>query len=289
LADITILIKTFERSDCLRRLLRSIADRGYTYPVLVADDSREPYRSAVLEEFGDLIAEYLVLPFDVGLSAGRNAMLARVQTPYLLLCDDDFVFDERTDVPRMRRLLEANDLDLLGGVYYDQAPFSWRDLVLSAARLDWQRVLTLAGVEVPRRLYFNFQGCGPGKWKTVAVAYTPPVVRCDLASNFFLARTGRLRETVGGWDGALKVGEHRAFFLKAKHCGLRVGHTEEAGVAHLRDLPEKYIDYRRRIEAMAPREFVQPAFRERLAATLDACGRIYRHQRAMHRPLGPRG
>ena len=286
LDNITILIKTFERQDCLRRLLRSIVQRGYIFPVLVADDSLKPYRDAVVAEFGGLVTHYLVLPFDVGLSAGRNAMLPLVHTPYLLLCDDDFVFDERTDLAHMQRLLEGSGMDLLGGVYYDRAPFSWRDLMSATARLDGLRLLTLAGFEVPRKLHFNFARAGPQNWRTVEVEYTPPVVRCDLASNFFLARTGPLRDVVGGWDASLKLAEHRSFFLAAKRHGLRVGHTEEVGVVHVREMPGEYWEYRRRGERTPPAEFVRPTLPERFSALRETWSRTYRHYRARRRPPG---
>jgi glycosyltransferase involved in cell wall biosynthesis len=282
--DVTILIKTFERQACLRRLLRSIQDRGYNCPVFIGDDSRQPYRDAVLAEFGRLVNRYLELPFDVGISVGRNALLQEVRTPYFILCDDDFIFDERTDLAHMRRLLDAAGLDLLGGVYYDRSPFSGWDAAACIMRLDWQRLLTMLGIEIPRITFYNFDSCGAQKWKTVDVVYTPPVVRCDYVSNFFLARTDQIRETVGGWDASLKLSEHRAFFLKAKQCGLRVGHTEEVGVQHFRELSPLYSSYRQRSRLMQPRDFVEPALRERFGAMFNLWGRIYQHHRSGRQP-----
>src|SRR5688572_17702562 len=98
----------------------SIKDSGWLGPALIADDSREPYRDRMLRDFGAIVTDYVNLPFDAGSSAGRNVLLRLVQTPYFLLCEDDFVFDVRTDVRRLRKLLEDTKLDLAGGVCHDR-------------------------------------------------------------------------------------------------------------------------------------------------------------------------
>ena len=67
LSDSSLIIKTFERQEALERLLASIAEQGYgSCPVLIADDSEKPYKDAILSTFGDLVDEYIVLPFVQG-------------------------------------------------------------------------------------------------------------------------------------------------------------------------------------------------------------------------------
>jgi hypothetical protein len=65
--DITAVIKTFERPNELDRVIQSL--RGF-YPdlkIIVTDDSRIPYpRNDV---------DYHVMPYDSGLSAGRNLLI----------------------------------------------------------------------------------------------------------------------------------------------------------------------------------------------------------------------
>jgi hypothetical protein len=175
-----------------------------------------------------MVTEYLCMPFDIGSSAGRNLLLKKVATPYFVLCDDDFVFDARTDVNRLRELVETAGLDLVGGVYFDRMAPSWRQAAAAAARLDWWHLCLRLGIEVPRKTFFNFEPCGVNQWRLTDIPYTPPVVRCDYVSNFFLARTRRLIETVGGWEESLKMGEHQDFFFKAKRAGLRVGRKKLA-------------------------------------------------------------
>jgi len=272
--DVSILIKTFERPQCLERLLASIGRAEWQGPVWIGDDSRRPYRDLILSRFGELVTDYLCLPFDSGLSAGRNRLLERVTTPFFLLCDDDFVFDRRTDVGRMRELLLANGLDLIGGVYYDRLHPCRREAARALLRLDWWRLLLRLGIEIPRKTYFNFEPSGENRWRLSDIPYTPPVVRCDFAGNFFLARTRRLVEAVGGWDNALKNGEHQDFFFRMKRAGLSVGHTEAAGVVHLMEGSPDYFRFRERGYAMRPKMFSGPTRAQRLRRALETWRRL---------------
>src|SRR6056297_3663123 len=115
LRDVSLIIKTFGRPQALDRLLTSVRRHGYgDCPLLIADDSKDPYRDAMMRAHGDIIDEYVVLPFDTGVSKGRNELLKRVETDYFVIHDDDFVYDERTDIEWMREQVAASDLDLLG-------------------------------------------------------------------------------------------------------------------------------------------------------------------------------
>lgn len=85
-ADVTFLVKTHERPQCLRKLLDSLRRHFPTAPVLVADDGR-----IALRHRPDDHTQLVALPYDVGLSAARNALLQRVQTRFFVTLDDDFV------------------------------------------------------------------------------------------------------------------------------------------------------------------------------------------------------
>lgn len=122
LPDVTILIKTFERPDCLAALLRSYRRMGWQCPVVIADDSRMPYKARMEAALGDVITHYICLPFDVEASAGRNALLDYIETPYFVLCDDDFILDQRSDLVFMRHILATTDVELLGGVVFNREP-----------------------------------------------------------------------------------------------------------------------------------------------------------------------
>ena len=254
LDDVTLIIKTFERPDALSRLLASIRDADFDGPVLIADDSKAPYRNTVLNEYGDLVTEYLCLPFNVGLSAGRNALLDRVQTPYFVLNDDDFVYDAHTDLSWMREQLATTDLELLGGVVREPDPVQW-----SALRQPTLKKTVRALYDTTRTLLRNawgpaystnrFHGDIETTGDTVALVHNDapgasPFRRCDYTLNFFMADTAAVRSKVGGWAEELKLQEHWEFFYRAKNGGLRVAHSDEVGVRHLPDRTAHYDEYR---------------------------------------------
>lgn len=93
-ADVTFLVKTHERPQCLRKLLLSLRTQFPRTRVIIADDGRVSLR----HQLNDELVTVLTLPYDVGLSAGRNALLERVETTYFVTLDDDFVlYDSQFD------------------------------------------------------------------------------------------------------------------------------------------------------------------------------------------------
>jgi len=235
--ELTIIIKTFERRDSLEHLLDSIEQMGFPYPIVIADDSREPYRKKILERFPQLPIQYLELPFDVGLSRGRNILLENIATEYFLLCDDDFSFDERADIPRALDLLKEKDLDILGGLF-----FNYRTLVH-----PWDRFLRALETRLTRGRRWNFIGWMHQEEGTLTIQtklYSfPDFARVDFCHNFFIGRTEIVKK-IGGWDEELKVDEHLAFFLKAKNQGLSVGFSNRFGTRHYPVLNKKYAAFR---------------------------------------------
>jgi glycosyltransferase involved in cell wall biosynthesis len=256
LDDVTILIKTFERPAALTRLLDSIEDRYPECPVLIADDSRAPSRDQVLRRYGAQVEAYLTLPFDSGLSAGRNALLDRVETEYFVLNDDDFVYGPQADLHWMKRQMAASEVELLGGVYLEPETVHWtalpKDTVKATARSFYQaaRILCRSAVGSAYAINGFHGGIEIGDESVVLTlndsGEASPYRRCDFTSNFFMARTDAVRSKVGGWHEDLKMQEHWEFYYRAKQGGLRVAHSDDVGILHLRDRPAFYSEYRQR-------------------------------------------
>ena len=98
--DITVLIKTFERPKSCAALLTSVRQFYPDIPIVLVDDSKTPFRAT-----GEHVTS-IHLPFDSGVSKGRNAGVEKVQTRYTFLCDDDCVFTRDTDLNHLQKLLE---------------------------------------------------------------------------------------------------------------------------------------------------------------------------------------
>jgi len=220
LSQTTAIIKTFQRPQFLDRLIRSIRKYYPELRIIVGDDGFEPSpRSDV---------EYVRLPLDIGTSAGRNALLERVETPYYLLLDDDVEFRPQTDIGRLARLVAEGTLDLAAGDY----------------------------LRVKRKLFFlkrrpqPFHGLfqfSPDELRLVAgsLGEQDGYILCDIAHNFYVARKDTV-QAMGGWDSELKTNEHIEFFVRARRSGMRVGFCHNVIVWHWNARPRGYAEYRNR-------------------------------------------
>ena len=220
LPGLTAIIKTFERPGWLDRMIRSIRRYYPDLPILVADDSFEPVPR---DDVG-----YLRLPPDVGISAGRNALLARVETPYFLLLDDDFEFTRRTRIERLLRVVRETSLPLAGG-----------HVVRCKRRIVRVRRPTppyYGMIEREGDILAIRPGCRRDEGEYLV---------CDLVSNFFVARTDVVR-AMGGWDEELKLNEHGPFFVELHGRGHEVAFCPDVEVLHWAARPRGYARYRGR-------------------------------------------
>lgn len=181
--QVTAVVKTFERPEILRRLMRSLRRFYPTMRVIVVDDSRMPQR---LEG-----ADTIVMPYDSGVSAGRNEALRHVETPYLMLLDDDFIFYRHTKIqPVLKKLERLRQVDIVGG---------------EVVYLPFYRTMDYRGE------YLH---------PTDVEAVIAPGTRIegmavhDKVANFYIARTESIRKV--GWDPRIKRLDHADFFTRAK-------------------------------------------------------------------------
>jgi hypothetical protein len=180
--QLTAFVKTFERPYVLRRLVASIKRLYPSLGIVVVDDSRKPTRLAGVET--------VVMPYDSGISAGRNEGLEHVTTPYVLVLDDDVVFYRRTRLAAALALMERHsEIDIMGGQLVDLPLLRARPLPAGAI------FSTDARPAIPL-------GSSVGGLEVV-----------DKVSNFFIARRDRLVPVL--WDPLLKQAEHADFFTRA--------------------------------------------------------------------------
>jgi (N-acetylneuraminyl)-galactosylglucosylceramide N-acetylgalactosaminyltransferase len=218
---VTAIVKTFERPRSLDRLVRSIRRQYPNLRVLVGDDSMTPYPRADVE--------YMRLPVDVGVAAGRNALLEMVRTPFFVSLDDDFAFTAETRLERLLDTIQRHDAALVAGDLVEcKQKFAWR---VQRRREVLQGVIRREGDAL--RLVRGHAG-------SVGDAYA-----CDLTPHFFLARTEAIRR-VGGWFAPLKAEDHQELLIRLKDAGLRVLHRPDVVAEHWPELPQVFAAYRAR-------------------------------------------
>ena len=188
-SELTAIIKTFERPKELRRLVSSIRRFYPNMRIVVVDDSRE---STILDG-----VETIVMPYDSGVSAGRNRALVAVKTKYTLLLDDDYLFYRKTDFYKALQVMEeCIEIDIMGGERVDLPLYRTVDYRVS-------RLFPVVGNSIK-----------PVGSEVCSI----PVY--DKVANFYIARTERLR--LVGWDDTLKRLDHADFFSRAKGVLLTV-------------------------------------------------------------------
>jgi glycosyltransferase involved in cell wall biosynthesis len=181
--NLTAIVKTFERPKVVKRLIASIKRQYPELKIIVVDDSRQP-----IEIDG---VQMVALPFDSGVSAGRNEGLRHVSTRYVLNLDDDFVFYRHTDLDTALSLIEQHvQIDIMGGEQLDLPLFE---------KFNYRQ----AALHPTRALATHPPGSTIGGL---------PVY--DKVPSFFIARTDRIR--LVGWDPNIKRLDHADFFTRAK-------------------------------------------------------------------------
>lgn len=180
---LTAIIKTFERPGTIERLIKSIKHFYPKMNVIIADDSKK-----TIQLDGVTV---ITMPYDSGVSAGRNRALSEVKTEYVLLLDDDFIFYYKTDFDEALKLMEENlKIDIMGGEVVNLPSFKANDYRNANLHPTDAKATTPQGNYIARM----------------------PVY--DKVPNFYIARTDRLR--LVGWDNRLKRLDHADFFTRAK-------------------------------------------------------------------------
>lgn len=208
---LTAIIVTFLRDDYLKICLESLRK---TYPeinIIVGDNGRTSNDKKEMCERYE--AEYFELPFDCGLCTARNMLVDMVETPYILVGDDDFKYDKNAKVDEMLDFLEVtDDYSLVGG-----------RIIEGGVLRNYQGNIDDNGNHF---IYHPLQFTDHEEF-----------IPCDITFNFFVARTEDVKAV--RWDDEIKVAyEHSAFFIDFKRAGKKVCFFSKAIVEHKPTLPE---------------------------------------------------
>lgn len=202
---VTLSIKTFERPECIQKLVKSIRKYYPNIHIIVTDDSKNP--SPIRN------VEYCIMPFYSGSSAGRNLGLSKVETEYVVTLDDDFLFTTTTKLEKWVEILDNTTIDLVSGNVDSRRFEGLIDLSNRKCRL----IQGSRGTEGGLKLY-------------------------DVVLQFWMGRTNVI-QSLGGWDKDFKTQDHKIFF--ARHLGkLKIAHCPKVFVHHNRRMPRGYINYR---------------------------------------------
>lgn len=237
--DLTIVIKTLDRYVCLKPLIKSILKRYGDIPILIGDDSLVSCKKQVEKDFPNhkniIVYE---LPYDCGLSYGRNYLVKKVKTEYFCLCDDDFIFDKKSDLEGALDLLKEKKLDIIGGYFRNyKIVSSYKDYVIRFGQKIFH-------YELPTNYIANLHEKDHILYVDYRIKDFPDYEEVDIVHNFFIAKTESIRNHP--WDEELKLQEHTAFFYSAKKKGLKIAFTNKLSTRHCPVQNFKYKNFRTR-------------------------------------------
>lgn len=194
---------TLERPLAAQRFVRSARRVFPEVPIFVADQSRAP--GSMADFYAAEQVTVVPVPFDAGLSASRNALVASMDVDYLALCDDDFILGPASVFPAAIRVLEADPgLAVVGGMLHDF------DGSTERVR-NWEMFLDYDARH--RRVTATPIYAYPAESRRVAGEV---VYECDAVLNFAVFRKDVFASGVR-WDESIRInGEHEDFYLHLK-------------------------------------------------------------------------
>lgn len=206
--NITALVVSFLREDHLAYCLNTLRKQYPNIKIVVGDNGGyHDKKKKICKKYN---AEYNKLPYDCGICVGRNRLIDKIDTKYVLVGDDDFYYDKDAKIVEMAKLLEKTDFDLVGG-----------RVKIRGNVHNYQGYMKH---EAGRLLYKKLE---LKDFKKENIRYKP----CDITFNFFVAKKEALTDVK--WDEKIKVAyEHSSFFIKFKEKGYKVAFTPDSVVGH---------------------------------------------------------
>lgn len=234
---IAVAIKTFMRDALLYKTIdayrQTLDTLGLAYRFYVADDG--PQADGKLGFYGKLKADghmVLSLPFDSGLSFGRNAIIKQVKEDYVLVTDDDVTIRDPESIKRMKAVLDSDEnIGIVAAVLrYEKGAYFSGENYAKGIRFE-RRGRLLARIASPRTVLETPEG----------VHY----VVADQVPNIFIAKRDMFKDV--SWDNRIKIEyEHMDFFLELQKTRWKAAVCLDAEAWHLiSEHDPEYLRFRR--------------------------------------------
>lgn len=230
-----LVFVTIARPQSAIRLIESIRAYYPSMPVHMIEQVDGPSELEAVCRDHDVTRT--AVPFDTGLSVCRNLAVDQIESDYVIIADDDFVFTEHTQWDMALRFLAAHEEVVFLGGQLDPLPTIERQLAFSRAR-------NLVIDETGRGLLLIPATGFPDS----AVTFEGETFHfCDMVPHWGIAKTSVLKQV--RWDERFRIGgEHEDFFLRLKQelPGSKVAYSSCIRAEHRRNTNEIYEALRKR-------------------------------------------
>lgn len=243
--DIGFIFTTIERFDAAQRCIASIRKVFPDSAIYVGDQCDETPEKATFYSQSGVNAYFL--GSDKGLSFGRNFLLEKVREPYILLCDDDFIFQDADGILNALEILKFDKtVGILGGQVIDVELGRNEEIIRPRARNYEHKLFYAPDIRTLVLLPLRFFQPETRYYKHHRY------LMCDMVLNFALIRRSIFANTSIRWNDAIKIaGEHEDFYLRTLgQKDFQIGYYPDMKVFHHRLIHSTYQNLRYRTEGL---------------------------------------
>lgn len=224
---IAVIIPTFLREDklrnCVESLLKTFGNVNRFQPfikIYIGDQTDiTPEKADFYQSLADLGHQVIQLPYNCGLSYSRNYLISKTKEPLVLVADDDYVFDESTNLePMINLLLLDENIGIVGGALNDRETKPLR-IYIDKTKNNSINKLTY----VTKMITYS-------ESKSTIKQKSYKYFKTEMVPNFFLMKREVAQDIK--WDNELKLVEHSDFFLRLKTTNWKVLFTPDTIVHH---------------------------------------------------------
>lgn len=212
---ITICVKTIYRSKAIGKFVKDTRKLLPYVTIIISDDSDDSYKLKNKESIeeaspNDKNIIYIDLPYDSGVSKGRNACIERVKTPYTIITDDTRVITDYDHIYKLIKYLDNNpEYDMITG-HIPQRHGIHIKYIYNFDKISVNNNFNLSKKNIIKHL---------DNLSEMDVYVTKDITKnkdgfdiVNLGHQHAIARTEIFKENK--WNDKLKTGDHHNFFIK---------------------------------------------------------------------------
>ena len=239
---VSICVKTLYRSKAIGKFVKDTRKILPNITIIIADDSDDEYKKINKKSIQDASPYdpniiYIPLPYDSGLSKGRNECVKRVNTPYTIITDDTRPINNNYDVYRLVDYLDKNkQYDMITGYIperygVDKAYTNIFDyIIINGKKIDSQQTIL--------KMMDNLNNKIEIKTYNINKINKDGYYITDIGVNAFITKTDILKKYP--WNDNLKIGEHELFFLKLWANNINILYDETFIFNQFNEIYRKY-------------------------------------------------
>lgn len=223
--NLTAIVVSFLRPQYTIDCIKSLRE---TYPkinIIVGEQVKDRGTYELEYACKKYKVEYVKLPWDCGVGNSRNLLIQKVKTEFVLIGDDDFLYDKNAKIDKMLKFMLNTNFDLIGGrIIEDNVVKNYQGTIEINDKFIRTRPIndneSFSDIELGSDLKYS---------------------QVDLTFNFFIIRKQTALKYP--WDPNIKVAwEHHHFFIILKKAECKIAYSPEPIVKH------KFQNYPRTLE-----------------------------------------